>query len=430
MAFFASRKENKIGALYTSAGSGMARYQTFPAGTKIFEKKKPRDCAYIIDTGRVEITDVMEGSGNFHLGPGEIFGETALIDDGPRTASAIAVEETSVFLIPRKVIENRLEGLDPLISLFIALLIERYKVTRIYLPESIKQEESDNLIEKIKKSKGMPAKLLTILDAQEQKQIALQELQMEQELRGALAEKQFIPFLQPILDLKTREVIGFEALIRWQHPERGIVGPFEFVPTAERTNVVQLLDTMMLEKACENVGRLIQAAGKDIFISVNLSGINFGTIDIVQTVKDVLRQYKTDPSHIRLEITESALIDDPSQAEEVLQGLKELGLCIALDDFGTGYSSLSYLHKFSIDTIKIDRAFITNIDQEQKSLDIVKAISGLARTFKLKTVAEGIERDEEALALSAIGCDMAQGYLFGKPMALSDAEELLQKQKA
>ncbi|MEM6780673.1 MAG: EAL domain-containing protein [Pseudomonadota bacterium] len=416
-------QDNTENPLYSQVGGGMSRLASFEKDKEIFAIGDVRKNAYIIDSGEVHILD-KDQNVLCVLKSGEIFGEMALVDVGVRTANAVAAKDTKAYVIPRKVIEQRMHGLDPLISLLIGLLIERYRVTRIHMPESIREEGAEELIEKLNKGENAEG-FKTFLNTQAYKETALNELSMEQELRQALMKKEFIPFLQPIVELPSRNIIGFEALIRWNHPERGIVGPFEFVPVAERTGVVKLLDAMMIEKACAVMPDLIKAAGHDVYVGVNLSGINFESMNLVKSIGDILKKYKTDPKYIRLEITESALIDDPAGAEDILKGLKELGLKIALDDFGTGYSSLSYLHKFSIDTIKIDRAFIDKIDQNPKSLDIVRAIIGLAKTFKLETVAEGIERDEEAVSVSSLGCDRGQGYYFSKPVSVDEAIALL-----
>lgn len=411
-------------SFHATVGGGMSRLARFEKGEKIFSIGDVRKNAYIIDHGEVNILD-KDGHVLCVLKAGEIFGEMALVDVGERTANAVANIDTSTFVIPRNMIEQRMHGLDPMISLLVGLLIERYRVTRIHMPESIREEGAEELVERLNKSQTSEG-LQTFLNTQAYKETALHELSLEQDLRQALMKKEFVPFLQPIVALPSRDIIGFEALIRWNHPERGIVGPFEFVPVAERTGVVQLLDTMMIEKACEALPDLLAAAGHDnIYVAVNLSGINFESTDMLSGISNILKLYNTDPKHIRLEITESALIDDPEGAEDILKGLKDLGLKIALDDFGTGYSSLSYLHKFSIDTIKIDRAFVDKIDQNPKSLDIVRAIIGLAKTFKLETVAEGIERDEEAVAVGSLGCDRGQGYYFSKPVSIDEAKKLL-----
>lgn len=405
----------------------MARRVTMAAGTVIFRKGDQRDAAYIIDRGKVQIREDDPESDRVlvELEAGDIFGEMALIDDKARTATAVAAEDTDVYVLSRELLTGRMESLDPLIALMINILIERYRRTRVDLPETAGTARSGDVEKTLRASKKTgkkaPASVATVVERQH---VALQELRLEQELRGAVERKEFEPYFQPIIDLRAGRVAGFESLIRWNHPERGMVMPGDFVPVAERTNVVQLLDGLILEKACAAVPLLNEAAGnpkKPLFTSVNLSAINFMTPNIVEQVGEVVRASGVEPRQIRLEITESAFIDDPERAEHILSGFKGLGLGIALDDFGTGYSSLSYLHKLSIDSLKIDRSFITQIHDEDKVYDIVRAIVNLAHDFLLYVVAEGIEYAEDVTALRHVNCDMGQGYFFGKPLSLENA---------
>ncbi len=420
----ADNKESQDIVLARHSAGTIKRY-VFPAGTVLFDKGENRQCAFLIETGEVHIIGNDEGGDDRLLcviGAGEIFGEMALIDNTPRTATAVTRTECEIFVIPRDSLHERVKGLDPIVSLLVSLLIERYRITRIHLPESVKQDNAGDFIKRISRYEKMPEALLRLRNTEQQREIALKELKLEQKLRAGLEQRQFVPYLQPILDLATRRVAGFEALIRWNHPQRGMVFPDEFIPVAERTGVVQHLDRMMLEKACETLPALHEQTGDDsLFISVNLSGINFETIDIVNSVRRTIMDSGVDPAHIKLEVTESALIDDPEQAEKVLQGLKALGLNISLDDFGTGYSSLSYLHTFTIDDLKIDRSFVMQLNDDNRSIDIVRAIIALARNFKLNVVAEGIEREEDIVALRSLDCDYGQGYLFSKPVPVEDA---------
>lgn len=412
-------------------GSPAARRAVFNTGAPVFEKGRPRTFAYIIESGEVHIKeDGADSKTLCVLGPGDIFGEMALIDEGPRTASAWAGTEVETFVISRHAVRGKMENLDPLLTLLIGLLVERYRVTRMHLPESIKEDRAGDLLHKIGALEKTTESRLRLWNIEEQRAVALQELRMEQDVRRGVENREFIAFLQPILTLSDRRVTGFEALIRWNHPQKGILAPYHFIPVSERTNTVHLLDRLMLREACRIGPHLAESTGnpgKGIFISVNLSGTNFASPGLVETIRDILREEKTDPRHIRLEITESALIADPEQAATILRGLKDLGLTIALDDFGTGYSSLGYLHRFPIDTIKIDRSFIAQLHTNSKSLDIVRAIVGLARTFKLSVVAEGIEHEPEVVALNGIGCDMGQGYLFGKPMSETEARAYVER---
>lgn len=412
-------------AVLARHSAGTIRRYVFPKDTVLFGRGDTRQCAYLIDKGEVQIFGNDEGGEDKLLcviGEGEIFGEMALIDNTPRTATAVTLTDCEIFVIPRDSLHERIKGLDPIVSLLISLLIERYRITRIHMPESVKQDKGGDFIKKVSKYEKMPEEVLRLRNTERQREIALREMKLEQELRVALEQRQFIPYLQPVLDLEKRRLAGFETLIRWQHPEKGLIFPDQFIPVAERTGVVQHLDRMMLEKACELLPMLQERAkGKEIFISVNLSGINFETIDIVNSVRRTLMESGVDPSFIKLEITESALIGDPEKAEKVLQGLKALGLSIALDDFGTGYSSLGYLHKFTIDDLKIDRSFVMQLHESKKSLDIVRAIIALAKNFKLNVIAEGIENEQDIVALTSLECDMGQGYLFAKPVPVDQA---------
>jgi len=255
----------------------------------------------------------------------------------------------------------------------------------------------------------------------------MKELKLEQEMRTALSGNQFEAYYQPIVSLNDNAVYGFETLIRWNHPERGLVSPGEFIPVAERTGMVHLLDEVMLHQACDFLKlmeeRDVIHSDTRFSMSTNLSGVNFETIDIVDMIRRAINDKKINPRHLKVEITESALIGDPVMASEVLGDLKKLGVRISLDDFGTGYSSLNYLHKFPIDELKIDRSFVSQINKERKTLDIVRAICSLAQSFKMGLVAEGIERPDEITALYGVGCDIGQGYLFSKPLSRDAALE-------
>lgn len=418
--------------LAQQCGGSIKRF-VIPEGTTIFRNGDKRHCAFLIEYGQVHIFGEDE-SGQpellVSLGEGEIFGETALVDEADRTVTAICDTEVEMYVIPRNALYERLSGLDPVLSMIIGLLVERYRHTRVHLPESIKKDESGDFLSKLSRYEGVEEDAIRMRNIREQREIALREMKLEQELRVGLEEKQFVAFLQPILKLPEQRVAGFEALIRWEHPQRGFLTPNHFVPVAERTKFVQNLDGLMMERACEASAKVNAAAdGLDepLFISVNLSGINFETPEVVDLMRRSLIKTGIDPSLIKLEITESALIGDPGRAEKVLKGLKALGFRIALDDFGTGYSSLGYLHKFSIDVIKIDKSFVSQIAEGEKSLMLVSAIVGLAHNFKLEVVAEGIETDEDLQSLNSLACEMGQGYLFGKPMPIDQAIEFTKK---
>jgi diguanylate cyclase len=413
---------------YNSAGQ--IRRQVFPAQTVLFRKGEIRQCAYLIDKGEVHITGSDEGGEDkllCVLGEGEIFGEMALVDAGKRTATAITSSDAEIFVIPRGSLQERLKGMDPILGLLIGLLLERYRMARFTAPESVRQDSRADPFKKASPYDRLPKGVLQRRNLTEQRDNARREMQLEQDLRAGLEKNQFVPVLQPILSLRERRIVGFEALVRWAHPEKGLIMPDDFIPIAERTGVIQRIDRMMMEKACELLPSLQKQAGgaKDLFISVNLSGLNFGTAEVVKTVEQVLRQSKVNPAHIHLEITESALIGDAELAEQVLRGLKDIGVLVSLDDFGTGYSSLGYLHKFTIDTLKIDRSFVSQLQDGRRSIDLIRAIVALAHSFDLGIIAEGIEKEEDVIALNGLGCDMGQGYLFSRPLSIDDARAFI-----
>jgi EAL domain-containing protein (putative c-di-GMP-specific phosphodiesterase class I) len=404
-------------------------------GTVIFSENDTRDNAYIVERGEVEISTIRDGQrvALVRLGAGEVFGETALLGPGQRSATATTTEDTEVYTISPQILQGRIMQIDPLVGLLMSLLVNRYRRWRYVSPEdaavkTIMGDESVRREEEVLDSVNRADDFLQ--DLEKQKQIALSELRMAQEISQAVIGNQFVPYLQPIVSLPERKVVGFEALIRWMHPEKGMIPPLDFIPVAERTQVVWDLDMLMLKHACDLLPRLQAATGKNgkkLYVSVNLSGVHFDSDTLATRVGEIVKSSGTDPSQIVLEITESALMGDPAVAEKALRELRALGLRVALDDFGTGYSSLGYLHRFEIDILKIDRTFVQAIQKNKKSLDVVRAIIFLAKTFGLDLVGEGIENDHEADSLAALGCGCGQGYLFSKPLPSEKAVEFVRE---
>ena len=410
-----------------------ARFISVHQGTRIFSKGDKRDVAYLIDRGEIHILED-DGDGDekpvCKLKPGEIFGEMALIEEGSRTASAICGTDVDLLVISPEMLKERITGMDPIVGLLISLLVDRYRQARIEFPNH--SLGGDGAVFRHDDSTPIPISNIksSVRDIIKSPEDALSELKIEQELRKAVEDKQFFPVLQPIFRLRDRQICGFEALIRWDHPTKGIIPPIEFIPTAERTGVIQSMDRLMLEYVADITPKINEAAGDrngNVYIGVNLSGLNFETMDMVESVANICAREDVLPQQLRLEITESAFISEPDMAESVLNALKSLGVTIALDDFGTGFSSLNYLHKFSIDTLKIDRTFVQQLHTQSKSLDIVRAIVGLAQTFRMSVVAEGIENDDEILALAGVGCEFGQGYLYCKPISVDNAIKMVEE---
>ncbi|KAB2941376.1 MAG: EAL domain-containing protein [Hyphomicrobium sp.] len=233
----------------------------------------------------------------------------------------------------------------------------------------------------------------------------------EADLRDALTYEQFELYFQPIFDLQRLAVTGAETLLRWHHPERGMVSPAEFIALAEQCGLIEQLGAWAIRKACLAAVKW----PRDIAVAVNLSPMQFDNPGLVRTVAAALEQSGLDPSRLELEITESVLLRDSAVNIAVLDELKDLGVSIALDDFGTGYSSLSYLHRFSFDRVKIDHSFIRDITRNEGSLKIVRAIVMLAHSLGLEVTAEGVETDEQLAAVRGEGCDAVQGHYTGTP---------------
>ena len=250
-------------------------------------------------------------------------------------------------------------------------------------------------------------------------------LQLESELRRAVERRELAVRYQPVVSLKTGAIAGFEALVHWNHPLRGLLRPLEFVPLAEETGLVVQIGEWVLREACRQTREWQQRYPLALTVGVNLSARQFLNVDVVDTVARALADSGLPPHNLRLELTESMLMDNAPKAAQVLAELRGLGVSLDLDDFGTGYSSLSYLHHFRLDTLKIDRSFVARGTEAGGNWEIVTAIVNLARGLRLTLIAEGVENDAQLEELRRLGCEYGQGYLFGKPLAAQEMEELL-----
>jgi diguanylate cyclase (GGDEF)-like protein len=253
-------------------------------------------------------------------------------------------------------------------------------------------------------------------------------LQLETDLRYAIAREEFCVYYQPIVDLNTMKIKGFEALMRWNHPERGLVAPYEFIPICEDTGMIVPMTIWILKKACLQVKewQKSKVENRNLIISVNLSGKHFSQVDLVEQIWKVLTETDFNPQHLKLEITESAVMENAESAISVLKELKELGIQLSIDDFGTGYSSLSYLHRFPIDTLKIDRSFVNSMTEGAENGEFVQTIMTLAHTLGLAVIAEGIETINQLHQLRVLDCEYGQGYLFSRPVPKEDIDKLLE----
>ena len=257
---------------------------------------------------------------------------------------------------------------------------------------------------------------------------ALNRIELEGDLRLAIERRELTLQYQPLIALESGELAGLEALVRWKHPEQGMISPAQFIPVAEASGLIVPLGFMVLRQACEQL-RAWQAQyplAQSLKMSVNLSVRQFAQPDLVEQIEQTLVETGLRPQNLKLEITESAIMDNAELAAAILGQLRSRQIQLAIDDFGTGYSSLSYLNQFPVDTLKIDRSFVSQLDQDPKQMGILKAITTLAHTLDMDIVAEGIETELQLKQLRSFGCQFGQGYFFSKPVDASTMEQLFQ----
>ncbi|PYT02570.1 MAG: hypothetical protein DMF65_06205 [Acidobacteria bacterium] len=256
---------------------------------------------------------------------------------------------------------------------------------------------------------------------------AINLLQMETDMRRALEREEFILHYQPIVSLENFRLRGFEALVRWQHPERGFISPMDFIPVAEETGMIIQLGEWVLREACSQMQRWqkIFPLDQPLSVAVNLSSKQFSQTTLINRVAMILQETGVNPHTVKLEITESVVMENIDTATDMLRQLRALGVKLAIDDFGTGYSSLSYLHRFPIDTLKIDRSFVTRMSENNENTEIVRTIVVLAQNLGMDVIAEGVETNEQLVLLQKLGCENGQGYFFSKPVNSDGAEKII-----
>ncbi len=377
---------------------------TFLAGSYIFREGDKGNCAYILEKGKVLITISKEGENVpvAILTSGELFGEMAIIDGLPRSASAFALEDCELAVISESLLSERVSTAEPIVQLLISLLIKRLRSVNMKFKGDGSLEDRNQVIKPIMGD------------------LARKHLKMESDMVRGLARKEFFLVYQGIFDLKTRDLVGFEALARWQNPLRGLVSPAEFIDVAEQTSVIIPLGDWILEQGFKDLLILQKELGRtDLSMSINVSARQLNDPDFSRRIQELQGRVQVNPKNVKLEVTERVF----QEGQHILETIKktaEHGFSFAMDDFGTGYSSLTSLFNMKVNTIKVDRSFVSTLIKDSRSKAIVHAVVAMALELGIDVVAEGIEHEDEAVLLAALGCQLGQGYLFAKPKSLDD----------
>ena len=329
--------------------------------------------------------------------------EDVALDESGRPTAAIAVARRVLALLTEPL---ALAGrtLEPSASIGIAVADRRYRQTDDLV------RDADTALYRAKAQGGRRWELFD----HSLQRTAVDELTVEAELRLALKRDELEPHFQPIVNLADGTVVGHEALMRWKHPQRGLLRPGDFLEVAEDSGIIEAIDWRIFKRACT----LAACRGGDTYLSINVSPRHLLHDDFGARLLKLLDRTGLDPSRLRIEVTEGTLLNDPEKARGILQELQEHGVGVALDDFGTGYSSLSYLHTFPLRMLKIDRTFLAALDRKDNAAAVISAVLALARALRIEVVAEGIEAEAQRAALVALGCGFGQGYLFGHPEAV------------
>ena len=382
--------------------------EVFSAGEQIFKVGDAGDCAYLIENGSVEVFIVDQGKERLvsSMGKDEMFGEIALIDHRPRTATVRAAERTVLIPVRRKLVDELLEKSDPILRHLLLVILERFRS---------KQGGS------AKSAPGAEVSLEQSTQRSNLKGEATQKLSLAHGITRALAHEEFELYYQPICNFADGNIAGFEALIRWHHPTDGLIPPMDFLWLAEQTGLIREIGLWTIERACRDWPTLKQHTVYEFpFVSVNLSPNQLTCESLVNDVKAIIARHNMPPAELKLELTETVMVEHPEMALQILNRLIELGTTLALDDYGTGHSGLGHLQRYPIDTLKIDRAFIDPMLKSAHSMHIVRSSIDLAHSLGMNAVAEGVETEMVRNKLLELGCDFGQGWHFGRPAALQD----------
>jgi len=368
------------------------------AGQTLFREGDAATTAFLIESGALRVTAKRNGVpmllGDLHAGA--LIGEMAVLDDAPRTATAVALEPSVLTAIDRDQFGERLATADPVLRGLLLSQLARYRT----------------VLATFAGNRAPPAGALA---AQHYSGDARDKIRLESHLREAIDTHSLEMHLQPIVRIANGAVAGYEALVRWTHAEHGVVSPAEFIALAEETSLIVPIGEYVLREVCAVLRRLVAGGGDQVsFVGLNVSGRQIDDPLFVERVVGQARAQAVEPSMVKVEITES-LMPDYARVEAFINRCHQAGIRVALDDFGTGYSSLSHLHRLNFDTLKLDQSFVRQLD-DPRCLAIVRAIIAMTAALGCDMVAEGVETPAQLACLRELGCQFAQGYLIGKPL--------------
>lgn len=379
-------------------GSHLKFYQ---AGDIIFNQGEASDCAFVIDQGKVDI--FIENETLDTLVAGDLFGEMGVLDQQPRSTSARAATDLALLEVKTNQITERLKSSDPIVKALVRVLLKRFRS----LLSSDNTFSTDVLFSEVE----------SVIEDE-----GLSKIKMESELRSAIANQQIQTVYQPINDIETGNIAGFEALSRWEHPEKGMISPFEFITLAEETDLIVDVGRLVFERACHVLSQLPE----HFFININVSPKQLDNDLFLNHVVQLMKSKGVSPARLKLEITETMVVDY-QRANQWIQKCKGLGFPICADDFGTGHSGMQQLVALDFDVLKVDQVFIRNMYENKKYAIILQTIARIAADLGMKLVAEGVEENAQYQSLKLLGFDYGQGYFFGRPMDELDVFALTKK---
>jgi diguanylate cyclase len=379
------------------------------AGEVVFREGDAPTTAFLIESGQVEITTERDGAvvRLATLGPGDLLGEMAVIDAAARTATAIAAGPCTLMAIDRAAIGERLAQADPIIRSLLEGQLRRYRGALAAMQGRVDSPEQ-----------------AVLAAASASEQVGIGKFRLESQLREALVNNGLDLRLQPLYEVGKGRIAGFEALVRWNHPERGHISPLEFITLAEETSLINPVGEYVLDAAIAALLALKDNEGFVApFVAINVSPRQLAESCLIERIVQRTRAVGVAPDRIKVEITESQMVDYPT-VQRLIQRCHEHGIRVAMDDFGTGYSNLGHLHALQFDSVKVDQAFPRQMMQSPRAMALLRAIVDMIHAIGADVVVEGIETREQFDAVREMGVRYVQGYLIGKPLLLEEVMAL------